>query len=502
MAKIFAVIFFTLSFFLFSCTASRKNYSPSKKYDQHSLQQDYLLLKAILEKKHPSLYWYTPKDSMDMYFAKYYNAIQDSMTEQQFAWHVLAPLVDKIRCGHTSVSMSKDYTKWAKGKTIPSFPLYMKIWNDSMFTLVNLNKNDSIIKRGTLITSINGLSTQALVQKMFDYLPQDGNANSINYIRMSSNFPYYHRNIFGLSKTYQVTYLDSLGFTKTATLPLYAPPKDSLRKDSLRKENIAKTKKPKITREQKLSGYRSLKIDSSGTFAVMTVGTFSNGNLRRFFRRSFKELNEKKINNLILDLRFNGGGRIALSTLLSRYITRKPFRVADTLFAASKTLRPYTKYIKGRFFNNIELFFITKKLKDGNYHNTYLEKKLFKPKEHDHYNGKLYVLTAGPTFSAAALFCNAVKGQEGIKLLGEETGGGWYGNDGIMIPDITLPNTRLTVRLPLFRLVQYNHVAEKGTGVIPDIYIPTSYDALIKGYDKKMSVAKEMILKDQLTVGN
>ena len=88
------------------------------------------------------------------------------------------------------------------------------------------------------------------------------------------------------------------------------------------------------------------------------------------------------------------------------------------------------------------------------------------------------------------------KGQKNITLLGEETGGGWYGNNGIMIPDIILPNTKVRVRLPLFRLVQYNHTAIKGTGVIPDILVPTSYDALLKGYDKKMEETKKLIKMD------
>ena len=91
------------------------------------------------------------------------------------------------------------------------------------------------------------------------------------------------------------------------------------------------------------------------------------------------------------------------------------------------------------------------------------------------------------------MFCNAIKGQQGIKIIGEEAGGGWYGNSGIMIPDITLPNTHLRVRLPLFRLVQYHHVPKDGRGVMPDIYIGTSYEALIKSYDKKLQVVMEMI---------
>ena len=105
----------------------------------------------------------------------------------------------------------------------------------------------------------------------------------------------------------------------------------------------------------------------------------------------------------------------------------------------------------------------------------------------------MYVLTNGPTFSASTLFCNAVKGQSNIKLAGEETGGGWYGNNGIMIPDIILPNTKLRVRLPFFKLVQYNHVPKDGRGVAPDIYIPPTVEGVRKGLDRKMLIVKQMI---------
>ena len=105
------------------------------------------------------------------------------------------------------------------------------------------------------------------------------------------------------------------------------------------------------------------------------------------------------------------------------------------------------------------------------------------------------MLVNGLTFSASTLFCNAVKGQAGITLVGEETGGGWHGNDGILIPDIILPNTHVKVRLPLFRLIQYNHHPKDGHGIAPDIYIGTNYEALVKGFDKKMQVVMRMIKK-------
>jgi C-terminal processing protease CtpA/Prc len=103
------------------------------------------------------------------------------------------------------------------------------------------------------------------------------------------------------------------------------------------------------------------------------------------------------------------------------------------------------------------------------------------------------VLINGLTFSASSLFCNAVKGQKNITLVGEETGGGWYGNSGIMIPSITLPITRLRVRLPFFRIVQYQHIAEKGTGVMPDIYIKPVYKDVVDGVDTKLEWVKEII---------
>ena len=239
---------------------------------------------------------------------------------------------------------------------------------------------------------------------------------------------------------------------------------------------------------------RSLEYDSA--FALMIVNSFSKGHLNSFFRRSFRELRKNKTRNLVVDLRTNGGGDINKSVLLTKFLRNTSFKVADTAFSKSKNLKPFTKHISTGFFNNLGLIFVTHKKKDGNYHFGYWEHHTFMPKRKNHFNGKVYVLTNGLTFSAAALFCNAVKGQPNIKLAGEETGGGWYGNSGIMIPDITLPNTKLKVRLPFFRLVQYQHIATKGTGVIPDIFIGPNPKDLLDRVDTKLKVVKEIIEKN------
>jgi Peptidase family S41 len=485
------VILFSIIIFLSSCATSNKNYNPAKKYSPAELQSDFNLLKTILEKKHPAIYWYLPKEKMDEYFEKYSQILKDSLTEQQFAWLAVAPLVNKIRCGHTSMSMSKAYSKWVRGKLIPSFPLYLKVWNDSMAVYANLNyTKDSIFKRGTLVTSINDVPNKLMIKYMFEFLAQDGYANNVNYYRLSANFPYYHRNIFGINKTYAVSYIDSIGKEQKTVLPLFVPLKDTVKRDSIKV--VVKEKVVKQTSEEKLLRYRSLVIDSSKKMATLTLNTFSDGHLRRFFRNTFKQIKEENIQNLIIDIRNNGGGKVDMSTLLTKYISRLPFKIADTVSTPARGLGKYGKYIKGKFLNNIEMFFISRKQKDGNYHIRHLEKKIYQPKK-DNYTGNVFVITSGPTFSASALFCNAIKGQPGITIVGEETGGGWYGNSGIMIPDITLSHTGIRVRLPLYKLIQANHGQTKGTGVMPDVLVPPSYDALLKGYDKKMQVVKGLI---------
>ncbi len=452
------------------------------------MREDYSFLRKILEEKHPSLYWYTPKDSMDYFFNEGYKAISDSMTELQFGWKIIAPLTATIHCGHTSFSMSKGWNKFIKNKHIPSFPLYLKIWGDTMLVVNNLNRNDSIIKRGTIITSINGLKSSDIISRMFNYMVEDGYSDNVNYIRLSASFPYFHRNIFGLYKTYNVGYIDSTGIEKQIILPYFLPPVDSLGK---RKKNVPGIKEKKPRRIERLESIRSLQIDTPAT--IMTINTFTKAHLHHFFKSSFRRLKKENVQNLIIDIRANGGGDIDKYVLLTKFLRKAPFKVADTAYSISKNFRPYTGHVTSGFFNNLGLLLVTRKEPDGKFHFRFWERHTFRPKRRNHFDGGVYILTNGLTFSASSLFCNAVKGQENVTLVGEETGGGWYGNSGIIIPDIILPKTRLRVRLPFFKLVQYQHIPEKGTGVIPDVFVGPNVKDLINQVDTKLEVVREMI---------
>lgn len=479
------LIFVTFLVVISSCSVS-KSYRPEKRYSPQELRSDYLLLRKILEEKHPSLYWYTSKDSMDRVFDRSFDHIRDSMTEFAFGWRILAPVLAQIRCGHTSFLMSKGESKYFRGKRIPSFPLFVKVWNDSMMVVGNLNK-DTVIKRGDFITSINGLPNRVIIDTLFKYMVKDGYNENLNYIRLSISFPYILGDVMGIAPNYRVDFTDSTGSGKVAVEKLYSFAPDSTAKTQKKPE-----RKKHVTAQQKRNWIRSVSVDS--TVAIMDLNAFSKGNLTHFFKRTFKTIRKNHTQNLIIDLRVNGGGDINKAINLMKYLRKDSFRIADTAFSIAKNFNPYARFISKSLWNNIALIFATREHKDGNYHFGYWERHVFRPKKRNHFDGRVYILTNGLTFSAASMLCALVKGRENITLVGEETGGGWYGNSGIMIPNITLPHTKIRVRLPFFRLVQSEfNPSQKGSGVVPDWYIGTNWRDILSGRDTKLEAVLQKI---------
>ena len=190
-------------------------------------------------------------------------------------------------------------------------------------------------------------------------------------------------------------------------------------------------------------------------------------------------------------MRGNGGGSVVLSNLLTRYIADQPFKIADSLFAIQNK-SSYKKYQNNYLLNRLFFIFMTRKMDDGWHHFSFFENKYFRPRKKNHYEGFTYILTGGNTFSAASLFTKALKGQPDVLVVGEETGGGAYGNSAWLIPEVTLPETGVRFRLPLFRLV-IDKNEMKGAGVLPDIEAKPTVEAIRKNRDYKMEKVIQLI---------
>jgi hypothetical protein len=380
------------------------------------------------------------------------------------------------------------------------FPLIMKWWKDTMVVAVNLNRNDSIIKRGMIIQSINGRTARQLTDTLFNYVVADGYNLTGKYQFLSSglNFSAWYKNVLGFTPSFDIAYVDTDNELKQVTIPLYDPRIDTMRR-RFRNRFIPGHEPNKKQRKQMDAFFiRNLQIDTGSRTAFMTLNTFEHGNhLIRFFHQTFRELDEKKIPNLVIDVRSNGGGDATNSTLLTRYIIDKKFKLADSLYALRRHSR-YDRYIQRSLLYDLLMDLVTSKRSDGKYHFGYFERHYFKPKQDHHFSGQVYILTGGNSFSATTLFAGMLKGQKNVTIVGEETGGGFYGNTAWMIPEAILPNTGIRFRLPRFRLVVDKTREKNGLGVQPDVLSLPTAEAIGKGFDFKAAKAKELIDLDSL----
>jgi len=485
----YKLVLFICCLFFGVSTMAQKKIANAPKIAPALLIKDLHTLQKVIVQNHPSTYWHTSKDSMDIYFSAALAAVKDSMSVWAFRT-VVASYLANIKCGHTSVLFSPKLTKLYAAYKYPQFPLQLKVWKDSAVVIGNLYTKDSILKRGTIVTAINQLPIKPLVDSIYSIISTDGNSINFKSQVLTNNFSGWYKARFGNTDSlYQISYIDSAGHAKTTSIAAYVPPKP--KKDSLSKSNVvsSKTKTPKRVPIKKWT----LLVDSTANTAFMNLSSFSGKGFRKFIRRSFRTIQNRGVKNLVIDLRSNGGGEIKNSTLLTQYISDHSFKIADSVVAKNRVIRkiPMSSYLDVMGYALAKVM-ISKKASDGGFHINRYEKHYYQPFTKNHFDGHVYILQGGFTFSASTLFTSPLIKQKNVTIVGEETGGGYYGNSAILIPNIKLPHSKLLFRLPLYRMVM-DKTRPKGGGVIPNVLVEPSSYAIKLGVDNKLEAVKKMI---------
>ncbi|WP_299764913.1 S41 family peptidase [uncultured Dokdonia sp.] len=445
-----------------------QDYGNLPKIPKSKLQLDFEIFKQALEKQHTGMYWYTPKDSVDVALNKGRAKITEDLNEIEF-FKIIAPIVALTREDHTDIRLSEETELYLKNEA-KYLPLRVVFLDKKMY-ITNQGISDEythLIKKE--ITSINGKSPIKLVEELGNLFASDGFIKVVKYSDLNGfSFSRYYFLQYGFIDTFTLKVKDENNREEEITIPAL------LAKES--KANFKKyhTKKKPETDESLIF---NIVNDTTAYLAVHTFSTDAykentvHKNYKRFLKNSFKTIEEKNITNLIIDVSDNGGGNEGNENLLYSYIGTNYQKYNSVCAKSQQTTldNGVDTPISFKTFRFLERVFSNKKMENGGYCRT--EKfgfglMAYKKEPHTKYTGKLFVLISPVTYSGGSEFSNMVYTNKRATFVGEETGGGYYGNTSGYSVGIPLKYSKLTVIVPALKFDMNVSGSPFGRGVIP-----------------------------------
>jgi C-terminal processing protease CtpA/Prc len=215
--------------------------------------------------------------------------------------------------------------------------------------------------------------------------------------------------------------------------------------------------------------------------------------LRAFFHESFQAMRDRGTRALILDLRDNGGGEDELGKLLVSYLLDEPFRYYDDLVLNARWF-DFFKYTP-TFHDSLGARGLERR-PDGTYRAVAHPNWGLQPTSAPTFDGSLFVLIDGGSFSTTSEFLSVVRDRRRGVFVGEESGGGYYGNSSGVVPNVILPNSHVAVKVPLLTYYMAVHrTAPAAHGVIPDFPVAHTIEDLLARRDPDMALALELARK-------
>jgi tetratricopeptide (TPR) repeat protein len=366
--------------------------------------------------------------------------ITDKTTYGEFVWHC-SEIIASIGCSHTD--MGGFYFENEMLPLLLRFPLQTRWVNNQLFVIDQLN-NTGKVKIKDEILSVNGIAVSKLINDTYKHI------SSQAFIKTTK------KHFFNTWSTAMIPY--ALGFPETYKIVVRGV-KDPI---VLNKAETFKDpfKDPSIKHCDTNLCFEVLDDNKTAILNIASFNYYPWDNLsvfKEFIDRNFKEINKKGIKNLIIDVRFNGGGSQQSSIYLLRYLVDKPF----------------TYYSNSQFKGKIEKI-------DG--------EEVVAPFE-NRFRGKLYFMMDGNGKSTTGHFMSLVKVLKLGTIVGEELGSNQFCSAGQTI--CRLSHTKLE-----YYVADNTHESTATSlpdeiGILPDHYVTQSID----DYLGKIDPVKEYTIK-------
>ncbi|MEG0848340.1 MAG: S41 family peptidase [Flavobacterium sp.] len=494
MLKLKIILFLVFPFFI---------NAQNEKISAEKLKQDLTIFKEIRKKANSGVYKYRTPKQIDSIYSWAFLQINKPKTLLDF-YKIILKITDFEGSLHNDTTLPDDFQKkYSSGNLF--FPYPVKLIENKL--VVNFRNTE--IPLSSHIHSINKIKTNDLLQVFYKYYTTDGYNISGKSIGIGSSFAKYFEMEYGSKKKFAVEY--SLpNKTEKITKTVAGVSNDS------RKENFKKRHSLPIDSLQygKIKNKYSFQVISPN-ISLLTINTFAIGKnakdkehliYKKYLDSCFQYLsNNSQINNLIVDVRNNGGGTDPNDILTFSYLTQKPYRENASAYVSFQEI-PFSNYFvydekepqkqleeKNAFEADLKEEF--PKLEEEKYPQDEKFNLLLQPNINN-FKGQIYLLISPRIASAGSLFGSLVTGNTNAITIGEETMGGYFGHNGHTPIEYELPNTKIKTQFSIVNLEQ--DVPKKpnqifGRGIIPDHEVQQTYEDFMQNKDTQFEYTLKLI---------
>ncbi|TXD48158.1 MULTISPECIES: S41 family peptidase [unclassified Polaribacter] len=477
-------------------------------FSQKKMKKDLAVFKEIKQKVNSGLYKYRTKQQMDSIYSWAENEIKNITKYREF-YNLITKLTDYEGSLHNDTSIPNK--KWQNLRKEKSgyFPLPIK-WIEGKW-IVNIEKGE--IPLGSEIISVNDILISDLISELGKFYTTDGINLTGKRLGIKAHFPRYFRLNYGLRDDFKIIYKQhNTNKSEEITIKSVSYAKYYERFNKRHSRPFDQIYYADLEPNQK---YSFKQINSSS--GILKVHSFGMGNetskehkeYAKFLDSVFTQINKSNLENLIVDVRQNGGGDDPNDLITYSYLTQRKFqenKQAWINFEKIPLLRYYNigipKFIRplvvGKYNREIQEIFPLEKNEKYYQDENSDDHKIRLPNEKA-FNGKIYLLVSPAVASAGSLFASMVSGNENTTVIGEETMGGYYGHNGHTPLEYKLPKSKIVTQFSIVNLEQ--DVPKKSNqfynrGIIPDIEINQTYDDFLNNEDTQLNYTIKLITSE------
>ncbi len=467
--------------------------SAQKQFTAQQLQADFAVLKKSYETLHPGLYKYADKATIDGYFAECQASLNhdQSLTE---AYLAIMKLTAQFKCGHSYPNFynQEGDVKALFGKK-NCLPFWFRLVENRMLVTQSA---DAAVPVGTEILTINGVPVSKLINTMLPLVRADGSNNGkrLKLLELTGQgYEYFDVLLPMLFPNPNLTFALTMSNLSTG-------------KSSAKSVNALSHN----GRDEQIRKQSGIAKDSIATFgwlnattALMTINSLANWDnsfkFGKFYDRAVTEFNQKKGQNLVIDIRKCEGGDLWSAKQLIRHLITEPIVINEQQdsWAYVSIDSSLSQYIDNQWayqwrYRNADDFV---QLPSGLYRGRKDGKGQRLDPSENHLTAQVFLLTSAVNSSAAWQFASVMREHKLATLVGQETGGNQKGITAGALFFMVLPNTKIEVDVPLIGMDYAEAAKHPDAGIAPDVYVKPTVKAMLSGADQELAEVNQLIAR-------